>query len=46
MRKQKKKFPNDLPQERFKPEGVIPLKESMETEPQYYMNQQRCIETL
>ncbi len=46
MRKKKMQFPNDLPQERFKPEGVIPLKESMETEPQYYKNQQRCIETL
>ena len=46
MRKQKKKFPNDLPQERFKPEGVIPLKESMETEPQQHMTLQQCIEAL
>ena len=44
--KKEKKPRKKLPEERFKPEGVIPLKESMETEPQHYNNQQQCIEAL
>ena len=35
-----------LPEDRRSPEGVIPLKESMETEPQQHMTLQQCIEAL
>ncbi len=44
--KKEKKPRKKLPEERFKPEGVIPLKESMETEPQNNKFQQQCIEAL
>ena len=44
--KKEKKPRKKLPEERFKPEGVIPLKESMETEPQKHSYKQQCIEAL
>jgi len=42
--KKKTEAPRKLPEERFIPKEVIPLKESLEAEPQHYNNQQRCIE--
>jgi hypothetical protein len=46
MKKQRKVPRTELPEDRRSPEGVIPLKESMEIEPQQHMTLQQCIEAL
>ena len=44
--KKKKVVPKALPEDRSSPEGVIPLKESMEAEPQQHKTLLQCIEAL